>query len=93
MTLMQNKRLSLTLISLLLMGQGVWADNITVSTADELMAIATNVNNGTTTYSGDVITLTADIDLSGKTWVPIGNDWDTGKHFKGTFDISFWNLI
>lgn len=68
------------------MGQGVWAGDITVSTADDLMAIATNVNKGTTTYSGDVITLTADIDLSGKTWMPIGNDWDNKKHFKGTFD-------
>ncbi|MBR5697169.1 MAG: hypothetical protein IKX44_00895 [Prevotella sp.] len=84
--MMQNKKLSLTLISLLLLGQGVWAENITVSTADGLMAIATNVNNGTKTYSGDVITLTDDIDLSGKTWVPIGNDWDTQKRFKGTFD-------
>ena len=86
MTMMQNKRLSLTLISLLLLGQGVWADNITVSTAEQLMAIATNVNNGTMTYTGDVITLTADIDLSGKNWVPIGNDWDSGKRFQGTFD-------
>ena len=68
------------------MGQGVWAGNITVSTAEELMTIATNVNDGTMTYSGDVITLTADIDLSDKTWVPIGNDWDNKKHFKGTFD-------
>ena len=68
------------------MGQGVWAGNITVSTAEELMTIATNVNNGTTTYSSDVITLTADIDLSNKTWVPIGNDWDNGKRFNGTFD-------
>lgn len=71
------------------MGQGVWAGNITVSTAEELMAIATNVNNGTTTYSGDVITLTADIDLSGKTWVPIGNDLDSEKLFKGTFKGTF----
>lgn len=84
--MMQNKKLSLTLISLLLLGQGVWAGNITVSTADGLMAIATNVNNGTKTYSGDVITLAADIDLNDKTWVPIGNDWDTQKRFKGTFD-------
>ena len=44
-----------------------------------------SVNNGTTTYRGDVITLTADIDLSGKVWVTISNDWDSGKHIYATF--------
>ena len=51
----------------------------TVTSADGLMNIAELVNGGKTDIN---ITLTADIDLTGKDWTPIG----TSKSYKGTFD-------
>lgn len=70
-------------------GQYVYFDNNDVSygftkiaTAEQLMAFAANVNNGAD-YSGKVVKLTADIDLAGEEWAPIG----TAEHpFSGTFD-------
>ena len=58
-------------------GQG----NYTVTTADGLMNVAELVNGGKTDIN---ITLTADIDLTGKDWTPIGTDYDNS--YKGTFD-------
>ena len=51
-----------------------------ISNANELMAFASKVNSGMTDLVGK---LTADINLSGKTWEPIGNG--TNK-YTGTFD-------
>jgi len=53
----------------------------TVYNADGLMNIAKLVNGGKTDIN---ITLTADIDLTGKDWTPIGTDYDNS--YKGTFD-------
>ena len=53
----------------------------TVTSADGLMNIAELVNGGKTDIN---ITLTADIDLTGKDWTPIGTDNDNS--YKGTFD-------
>ena len=53
----------------------------TVYNADGLMNVAELVNGGKTDIN---ITLTADIDLTGKNWTPIGTDYD--KSYKGTFD-------
>ena len=53
----------------------------TVYNADGLMNIAELVNGGKTDIN---ITLTADIDLTGKNWTPIGTDYDNS--YKGTFD-------
>ena len=53
----------------------------TVTSADGLMNIAKLVNGGKTDIN---ITLTADIDLTGKNWTPIGTDYDNS--YKGTFD-------
>ncbi|MBR0366410.1 MAG: hypothetical protein IJH94_06390, partial [Clostridia bacterium] len=52
-----------------------------ISNASGLQALATEVNNGTS-YAGNKIKLTADIQLSG-TWTPIGN---IANKFEGTFD-------
>ena len=52
-----------------------------VYNADGLMNIAELVNGGKTDIN---ITLTADIDLTGKDWTPIGTDYDNS--YKGTFD-------
>ena len=53
----------------------------TVYNANGLMNVAELVNGGKTDIN---ITLTADIDLTGKGWTPIGTDYD--KSYKGTFD-------
>ena len=53
----------------------------TVYNADGLMNIAELVNGGKTDIN---ITRTADIDLTGKNWTPIGTDYDNS--YKGTFD-------
>ena len=51
-----------------------------ISTAAQLAAFRDRVNNGTT-YEGQTVRLTADIDLKNEEWTPIG----TGS-FQGTFD-------
>ena len=53
----------------------------TVYNADGLMNIAELVNGGKTYIN---ITLTADIDLTGKDWTPIGTDYNNS--YTGTFD-------
>ena len=53
----------------------------TVTSADGLMNVAELVNGGKTDIN---ITLTADIDLTGKVWTPIGTDYDNS--YTGTFD-------
>ena len=53
----------------------------TVYNANGLMNITELVNGGKTDIN---ITLTADIDLTGKNWTPIGTDYDNS--YKGTFD-------
>ena len=53
----------------------------TVTSADGLMNIAKLVNGGKTDIN---ITLTADIDLTGKNWTPIGTDYNNS--YTGTFD-------
>ena len=53
----------------------------TVTSADGLMNIAKLVNGGKTDIN---ITLTADIDLTGKDWTPIGTSFS--NKYTGTFD-------
>ena len=53
----------------------------TVYNANGLMNVAELVNGGKTDIN---ITLTADIDLTGKGWTPIGTDYDNA--YTGTFD-------
>ena len=53
----------------------------TVTSADGLMNIAELVNGGKTDIN---ITLTADIDLTGKNWTPIGTSFKNS--YTGTFD-------
>lgn len=53
-----------------------------ISTVEQLRALATEVNGGTT-FSGMQIKLSNDIDLKSEEWMPIGR---SGKAFQGTFD-------
>ena len=66
---------------------------VTISNKAELEAFRDAVNSGYT-YAGKTVTLTADIDLAGTAWLPIGNFYrelskdvkNTTKGFMGVFD-------
>ena len=65
--------------------EGAQEAEIVVKTADELRAIAEQVNEGTDYFEGKTIILANDIDLDGKEWTPIGSAAkDHG--FMGNFD-------
>ena len=69
-------------VALFASGTGTAKDPFTVATDEQLKAFAADVNGGAD-YAGKIIKLTADIDLAGKEWAPIG----TAEHpFSGTFD-------
>ena len=61
-------------------------DDIPINNVNQLMQFAASVNAGNY-YAGKTITLNSDIDLEGKTWVPIGegNRKNRQKVFKGIF--------
>ena len=59
------------------------ASEYIISTNKELAGLSIIVNQGYSDFSGKTIKLGADIDLSGKAWVPIGKDTYL---FKGIFD-------
>ena len=65
---------------------------VTISTAQGLAYFAHQVNTNTDNYEGATVELTDDVNLSGKTWVPIGymtecdRDPSAPEGFKGTFD-------
>ena len=58
------------------------ASSYEVGTPAELAGLAMLVNEGNN-FAGKTVALTADIDLAGKDWTPIGN-YD--NQFKGSFD-------
>jgi fibronectin type 3 domain-containing protein len=65
-------------------GSGTSADPFIVSSLTDLQKLRTMINDNGKTYSGKVINLTSNIDLSGvANWTPIGNDTNI---FYGTFD-------
>lgn len=55
---------------------------VTISTLEELKAFRDAVNSGTS-YKGQTVELSADIDLKGEEWTPIGR---SGKNFQGIFN-------
>ena len=68
-------------------GSGTKESPYQISTADELFWVASLVNGtleGVEQNTAACAVLTADIDLSGQTWTPIGTS--TSNYFKGTFD-------
>lgn len=58
-------------------------DSFDISTAEELAGVAYLVNNNFASFQGKTINIQADIDLSGRTWIPIGTSHTT---FQGSFD-------
>lgn len=74
---------------------GLPTDNYTyISTKQELINFANDVNVNKTTYAGKNVVLLADIDLGGAEWTPIGlmteadkgNGNNNGARFQGTFN-------
>ena len=67
--------------------------NWVISDAADLAALAKKVGDGFT-FEGCTITLTADIDLSGHRWIPIGYhaSINTGGTFKGAFEGGGHNI-
>ena len=53
-------------------GDGIGYRTYEISTAEELAGLAKLVNEGTENFKNQIIRLTADIDLAGKDWTPIG---------------------
>lgn len=60
-------------------------DSYSISTPEELAGLAKLVNSGIDDFKNKTVNLTANIDLSGLDWTPIGGA-GSGKHFSGTFD-------
>lgn len=62
---------------------------VTITTAEELVAFAKDVNENGNTYAGKYVVLANDIDLKGSEtnlWTPIGASGDSEPKFRGTFD-------
>lgn len=68
-------------------GNGTTADPYQIASADNLWKMAELVNAEDETYRDAYYILTADIDLGGKAWTPIGDGYlDSVYSFTGTFD-------
>ena len=63
-------------------GSGTAADPYVIKNIEDLRFFRDSVNAGTT-YAGKYVVLTADVDLAGEEWAPIGN---SSNAFKGIFD-------
>lgn len=58
-----------------------------ISSEEELAGLAKLVNDGTESFAGKTVTVTADMDLADNDWTPIGGWSATGAlAFRGTFD-------
>jgi len=68
-------------------GSGSEADPYIISNGAQLAYLAKVLDEGNTSTSGKIFKLTADIDLGGKEWNPIGEDTTKiNQRFRGTFD-------
>ncbi len=66
-------------------------DGVTISNLEELKMFRDAVNTGDT-YEGKTVTLTADIDLAGENWTPIGTIYN--EHgFMGNFDGQNYKIM
>ena len=76
----------LTVVMLLSVVNAVAQDVIEIGSVADLIAFHKAVNNGNN-YSGKTVKLTADLDLQGENWTPIGSLLaNPVQGFKGTFD-------
>ena len=75
--------LQLPLLFALLLGGGrVLCEELRINNTDDFINFSNNVNSGTN-YKGVTVLLDSDIDLSGRTFEPIGNETNS---FLGIFD-------
>lgn len=84
-------------------GDGSSSD-FTISSSQQLQAFANLVNGAdgkaAATFAGKSVTLSANIDLTGVEWIPIGNNSEggsnfpgSGPRFNGTFDGGNYSII
>ncbi len=66
-------------------GSGTSGDPYLINSISDLATLASNVNNGTSTYSGQFFKLMINLNLNGDAWTPIGTA-TTGRQFQGNFD-------
>ena len=69
-------------------GAGTQEAPYAISTAEELAYLAEKVNDGET-YANSYFILTADIDLNGKSWMPIGYGLSLGEGFANDISHAF----
>ena len=62
------------------------ADEYTISSPAQLAGLSYLCTQKDVTFEGKTISLTADIDISGNEWEPIGNPYGNTGIFMGTFD-------
>ncbi len=65
-------------------GTGTSSDPFLINNVTDLTTLATNVNNGTSTYSSRFFKLTTNLNLNGNPWTPIGTS--SSRLFQGNFD-------
>ena len=83
-----KQRIRYFCLTLLVMVAGLTSaqDVVEISTVNQLKEFRNAVNSGNT-YAGKTVKLTADLDLSGENWKPIGNVAAyPGQAFQGVFD-------
>lgn len=72
-------------------GDGTAESPYLIKTAEQLAKVAKDVYDGDTDYADTYFKITADIDLDGHDWYPIGYNYSTGEelvnnYFRGKFD-------
>lgn len=72
-------------------GDGTAESPYLIKTAEQLAKVAKDVYDGDTDYADTYFKITADIDLDGHDWYPIGCNYSTGEelvnnYFRGKFD-------
>lgn len=72
-------------------GEGTAESPYLIKTAEQLAKVAKDVYDGDTDYADTYFKITADIDLDGHDWYPIGYNYSTGEelvnnYFRGKFD-------
>lgn len=65
--------------------------SITITNADQMIEFAKNINNGIYPANTNAV-LTADIDMTGRSWTPIGTD-PSGRSYGGTFNGNNYKIL
>lgn len=71
-------------------GAGTSSSPYLINTVEDLQGLANNVNSGISNYSGKYFKQTANLELGGMNWTPIGISDATG--FRGTYDGNYYKI-